>query len=110
MIRAVRERRREVGVLRSLGFQSPAVGRAFLIEAAFVAVEGTVIGVLVALIGSYGLVLSGSGFIEGFSWGVPWNEVAVIVGISLGASVIAALWPARRATTIEPAEALRIAD
>ena len=110
MVRAVRERRREVGVLRSLGFPSRAVGRAFLVEAGFVAVEGVLIGVLVALIGSYGLVLSGSGFTKGFTWGVPWGEVAVIVAIALGTSAVAAVWPARRASRIEPAEALRITD
>ena len=110
MARAVRERRREVGVLRSLGFQPPAVARTFMVEAGFVAVEGTVIGVVVALIGSYGLVLSDSGFISDFQWGVSWTEVAVIVALSLGASTVAALWPARRASLIRPAEALRITD
>ena len=81
-----------------------------MVEAGFVAVEGTVIGVAVALVGSYGLVLSDSGFIADFEWGVPWVDVVVIVGLSLGASAVAALWPARRASAIRPAEALRITD
>lgn len=110
MIRAVRERRRVIGVLRSLGFQPRDVGRAFLIEAGFVTVEGVTIGVLVGLIGTYGLVLSNSGFVEGMNWGVPWKEVAVIVGIALAASAVAAIVPARRASRIEPAEALRVND
>lgn len=110
MVRAVRERRRTVGVLRSLGFQPAAVGRAFLVEAAFVAVEGVVIGVLVALIGSRGLVASGSNFVAGMRWTVPWGEVGVIVAIALVASAATALWPARRASRIEPADALRMTD
>ena len=40
MVRAVRERRRQVGVLRALGFQATAVRAAFVVESAFVAVEG----------------------------------------------------------------------
>ncbi|MGH2826777.1 MAG: FtsX-like permease family protein, partial [Actinomycetota bacterium] len=44
MVRSVRERRREVGVLRSLGFQSPKVRVAFLLESGFVAIEGIVVG------------------------------------------------------------------
>ena len=110
MIRAVRERRREVGVLRSLGFQPGAVGRAFLFEASFVAIEGVVIGILVALIGSYGLTASGNNFADGMDWGVPWLEVLFIAAVAVGASMLAALWPARRAADIEPAAALRIAD
>ena len=53
MFRAVRERRRDVGVLRSLGFQASAVSRAFMFEAGFVATLGVAIGVVIALIASY---------------------------------------------------------
>jgi putative ABC transport system permease protein len=110
LVRAVRERRREIGVLRAIGFQDRAVSRAFLIEAGFIAVEGVTIGVLVALIGSYGLVASGNNFARGFHWGVPWGEVAIIVTIALVTSTLIALWPARRAARIRPAVALRVAD
>ncbi|MCZ7535423.1 MAG: hypothetical protein M5T61_05410 [Acidimicrobiia bacterium] len=40
MVRAVRERRRQVGILRALGFEARAVRRAFVVEVAFVALEG----------------------------------------------------------------------
>jgi putative ABC transport system permease protein len=110
LVRAVRERRREIGVLRALGFRARVVSLSFLVEAGFIAAEGVAIGVLVALIGSYGLVSSGNNFAEGFRWAVPWGEVAVIIGIALVASTAIALWPARRAARIRPAIALRIAD
>jgi putative ABC transport system permease protein len=110
MVRAVRERRRVVGVLRAMGFQSRSVGAAFLIEATFVALEGIVLGVLVAFVGSYGLAISGAGFAQGMQWGVPWVEVLGVAALALVASAVAALWPARRATRILPAEALRVAD
>src|SRR5512133_3167297 len=44
MIRAVRERRRQIGTLRALGFPAQSVGRSFAIEAAYVALQGTLIG------------------------------------------------------------------
>jgi putative ABC transport system permease protein len=110
LVRAVRERRREIGVLRALGFRARVVSHSFLVEAGFIAAEGVAIGVLVALVGSYGLVASGNNFAEGFRWAVPWNEIAVIIGIALVASTAIALWPARRAARIRPAIALRIAD
>jgi putative ABC transport system permease protein len=110
LVRAVRERRRDIGVLRSLGFQPGWVSRAFLVEAGFIAIEGVVIGIVVALIGSYGLVASGVDFAADFTWGVPWIEVAVIAAIALVTSAVVALWPAQRASHIRPAVALRTVD
>ena len=50
MVRAVRERRRQVGVLRGLGFEAKAVRSSFVVESAFVAVEGVLVGVILARI------------------------------------------------------------
>ncbi len=110
MIRAVRERRREVGVLRSLGFTSAGVARVMVFEAAFIAIEGILIGVAIALIASYGFTATGADWAEGMTWGVPVPEVLLIVAIAIGATLITALWPAHRAAEIQPAAALRIAD
>ena len=110
MVRAVRERRRQVGVLRSLGFPTRGVGEVMLFEAGFIALEGIVIGVLIALVASYGFTVAGADWAEGMTWGVPILEVAIIVTIAIVSTLIAALWPARRAANIRPAAALRIAD
>jgi putative ABC transport system permease protein len=110
MFRAVRERRREVGVLRSLGFPHAAVGNVFMFEAGFVATLGVGLGVVIALIASYVLAATGADFARGFHWGVPVGEVALIVGIALVAAVVAALLPARQASRIQPAVSLRASD
>lgn len=111
MVRAVRERRRQVGMLRSLGFQSATVGRAFLVESTFVAVEGILIGVLLAVATAYQLVTQSDAF-GGFEvkFFVPWAEIALLSALTLLASMAATGWPARRASRIRPAAALRIAD
>lgn len=110
MVRSVRERTRDVGVLRSLGFQPRAVARTFLTEASFIAVEGVATGVIVALVGSYGLVLSGSAFSADFHYAVPWRDIFVIVGLALGATSLTAIVPSLRASRIKPAVALRVVD
>ncbi len=110
MVRAVRERRREVGVLRSLGFRARSVAGVMVFEAGFVAVEGILIGVAIALVASYGFAAAGADWAEGLTWGVPFGEVALIVSIAVLATLIAASWPARRAARIHPAAALRITD
>lgn len=109
-VRAVRERRRHVGVLRSLGLGPRAVAVTFLVEAVGIAVEGVAIGVLIALVASRGLVLTDNNFAEGLQWTVPLGEVGAIVALALVAASITAAWPASRAARIHPATALRIAD
>jgi putative ABC transport system permease protein len=108
MFRAVRERRREVGVLRALGFQPQSVARTFVFEAAVVATLGVALGVVIALAACYVLAISGADFAAGFAFGVPLDEIAVIVAIALVPALLAALAPARLASRIEPARALRI--
>ena len=81
MVRAVRERRREVGVLRALGFNSVSVRRAFLAESSFIALEGILIGVVLALITAWRLVNSGS-FGTGVAFTIPWVQIVVLVVVS----------------------------
>jgi putative ABC transport system permease protein len=110
MFRAVRERRREVGVLRSLGFQPGSVARAFMFEAGFLALLGVLIGVAIALVATYVLAASGADFAEGYQFGIPIVEVLVIAGIALVPTMLAAALPARQASRIQPAVALRVRE
>jgi putative ABC transport system permease protein len=110
MFRAVRERRRQVGVLRSLGFSHGSIGNVFMFEAGFVASLGIALGVVIALIATYVLAVSGADFARGFKWGVPLGQVLVIVAIALVSAMVAALLPARQAARIQPAVSLRVAD
>lgn len=109
MIRAVRERRRQVGVLRALGFQAPAVRRAFLSEAAFIAFEGITIGVVLAIMTAWQIVANDT-FGDGLGFSVPYGQLAVLVVGTFVASLIATATPAQQASRIRPAVALRIAD
>ena len=111
MVRAVRERRRTIGVLRALGFPSRTVQRAFLTESSFVAFEGIVLGALLSVLTSYLLFENDPSF-AGTVIGcpVPWLNIAILVGAALVASLVATFWPAHQASKIRPAVALRIAD
>ncbi len=60
MVRAVRERRREIGMLRAMGFASKTVRRAFLIEATFIAAQGIVIGGVLGLVTGYSVLSNSS--------------------------------------------------
>src|SRR5206468_2031285 len=87
MVRAVRERRRQVGVLRSLGFSAVAVRRAFVAESAFVALEGIIIGVVLAIVTAWRLVGAGS-FGATLHFSVPWLQLLVLVAGTAIASLL----------------------
>ena len=54
--KAAETRRRQIGTLRALGFPAQSVGRSFAIEAAYVALQGTLIGALLALLTLYTII------------------------------------------------------
>jgi putative ABC transport system permease protein len=111
MVRAVRERRRNIGVLRALGFQSGTVQRAFLTESSFVALEGILLGTVLSLVTSY-LLFNNDKDLKSANIGfpIPWANIGILVLAASVASVLATAWPARQASKIRPAVALRIAD
>ena len=106
MVRAVRERRREVGVLRSLGFLPSQVRMAFLLESGFVALEGIVVGAALALVTASQLIATGE-FGQDIGLEVPWGQLGLLTGAALVASLIATAWPAQDASRTAPAVALR---
>jgi len=111
MVRAVRERRREIGMLRAMGCSSGVVRRAFILEAAFIALQGILLGVGLGMITSYNLLVNSDAFGDQrleFSW--PWGALGAIAVVPLVASLLATAWPASQAARIRPAVALRIAD
>jgi putative ABC transport system permease protein len=107
MVRAVRERRRQIGTLRALGFPGRSVGESFAIEAAYVAVQGTVIGALLALLTLYTIILR-SDAMGDLAFSVPVLELGVLLLGTVLASLLATVAPALSATRIRPAVALRM--
>ncbi len=111
MVRAVRERRREIGMLRAMGVRAPTVRRAFMIEAGFLAVQGIVIGIGLGALSAYQVLVNSTTFGEQtLEFAVPWTALAIISLVPLVVSLLAAVRPANRAAGIRPAVALRIAD
>ena len=111
MVRAVRERRRNIGVLRALGFQAGTVQRAFLTESSFVALEGILVGAALGLVTTYLLFQNDPTSTTASSrLPHPLGEHRGAGGRHGNGLVLATAWPARKASHIRPAVALRIAD
>jgi putative ABC transport system permease protein len=109
MIRAVRERRRQIGTLRALGFPGASVGRSFAIEAGYVALQGTVIGTLLALLTLYTIITRSEAMGE-LDFAVPFGQLSILLVGTVAASLLATIAPALSATRIKPAVALRTVD
>ncbi|MGH3018297.1 MAG: ABC transporter permease [Gaiellaceae bacterium] len=107
--RAVVERRQQIGVLRSIGFQRRMIQAAFLIESSFVALTAIVVGTLLALVIAYNIVADTAeqpGW-ETLTFSVPWLTLGLIFLVVYVVSLATTLAPALRASRVYPAEALR---
>lgn len=111
MVRAVRDRRRTIGILRALGFRARAIELAFLVESGFVAFEGVLLGAALGVLTTW-LMYQRSAAFSGIRTGFPifWRTVALMAAVTLAASLLATVGPASRAARIKPALATRVAD
>ncbi|MFN2167707.1 MAG: ABC transporter permease [Anaerolineae bacterium] len=105
-IRAVVERRQQIGVLRAIGFQRSMVQWVFLMENMFVAGLGTFIGYGLALTFAYNLYLQVAAD-QGLAFLPPWPALIGIGLAILVATLFTAWLHARQGAKVVIAEALR---
>jgi putative ABC transport system permease protein len=105
-IRNVSERRQEIGVMRAIGYQRDMILKTFLLEASFVSLLGIALGVVLGLGLSHTLYIWG-GFSTSAPFVIPWIEILAVVGVAFLFTLASTLPPARRASQLTPAEALR---
>jgi putative ABC transport system permease protein len=102
MLASVTERTREIGVRKSLGATRRDVLLQFLVESSVMAVIGGVIGVLVAI----GIAVA-MGHLTPLPTAVPIRWVVIAVLISTGVGLVFGVYPAYKASKLNPIEALR---
>jgi putative ABC transport system permease protein len=102
MLVSVTERTREIGVRKALGATRGNILLQFLIESLTIGALGGVVGILLGIGGAVGLAN-----VAGFDVFVSPNAVATAVAFSVGIGLIFGIWPARRASMLDPIVALR---
>ena len=107
--RAVVERRQQIGMLRAIGYQRSMVALAFLFESGFIALSGILLGLTLGLSLAWVLFVNGEFGEESrnIDFVVPWANLAIICGIAFLASMFMTFLPARAASRVPVAEALR---
>jgi len=108
-IRSVAERRQEIGVMRSIGYQRDMILKTFMLETSFVSLLGIGLGVVLGLLLSYRLWEWG-GFAKNAPFVVPWVEILLLIAIAFVITLAATMPPSRSASRLAPAEALRRVD
>ncbi len=122
LIMLVKNKGRDIGILRTMGLSEGSVLRVFFICGAFTGLIGTALGVVLGCLFAlyidpiFSLVnyLSGGGVWDPSVRGIyqlpaqlRLNDVLSAVALSLGLSFIVTIFPARRAARMNPVEALR---
>lgn len=103
MTTSVIERRKEIGLMKSLGAERGRITTLFLVESAIIGVIGGIIGFIV------GVFLARMIGLSVFDTAVATNIILlpVAIGISVAVAVLASIPPVRRALKVEPAIVLR---
>ena len=106
--RAVVERRQQIGMLRAIGYQRSMVALSFLFESGFIALSGILLGLGLGLSLAWVLFSTGEfGDTGDLGFVVPWVNLGIICGIAFFASMFMTYLPARAASRVPVAEALR---
>jgi putative ABC transport system permease protein len=103
MLVTVKERTREIGVMKAVGAKNRHVLIAFLFESCVIGLLGGILGMGVA---------AGAAFISvpllfHVPGSLPFEWTAIAIGICLSISLLSGLYPALRASRMDPVEALR---
>ena len=99
---SVTERTREIGVRKALGARRAEILFQFLMEAAFLTSLGGVLGI--SLGAGIGLAVH---LISGFPISLPWWSFAIGLGFSASVGIFFGMYPAFKASRLDPIEALR---
>ena len=102
MLVSVTERTREIGVRKALGATSKDILFQFLAEAVILCVLGGALGIAAGLLGA--IQLSNS-----MGWKTAVDAQSIVLAFSFASAIglVFGVWPARRASALDPIEALR---
>ncbi len=102
MLVAVTERTKEVGLIKALGGTRKSVRNQFLYESIIISLLGAVFGIVLGVcVGNLFSLVLGTGFVVPWGWVITGIIICSLVGLTAG------LWPAIKASKLDPIVALR---
>jgi lipoprotein-releasing system permease protein len=122
LVMVVTDKTGDIAILRTMGATPGRIMRIFIIQGAVIGVIGTVVGTTLGILGAYNIsdfiawletalghqfLSSDVYFISYLPSQLQWQDVYIISGSGLALSLLATIYPAWRASRVDPAEALR---
>ncbi len=122
LVMAVNDKQSDIAILRTFGMEPQRVMRIFMIQGSIIGIFGTVVGVILGVLLSLNIETIVPAIEHTFGFKVfpadifyisevpsdmHWGDVLLIAGAALVFSVLATIYPARRAAAVQPAESLR---
>ena len=110
LVVSVVQKQREIGILRAMGATRAQVMRVFLLQGALVGALGSVTGIALAvlMIDLFTRFVRGSDGLPLFAITLPPALALQVAALALLSGVLAAVAPARRASRMDPAQAIRL--
>jgi putative ABC transport system permease protein len=101
MYTTITERRKEIGILKSLGASTPFIVKVIESEAFLIGVLGVILGFILSFVSAFGIQKI---YEIPFEFNLGWIIAAIFIAI--GGSLIGALYPAWKASRIDPVEVM----
>lgn len=102
MLTTVTERTREIGLRKAIGAKKKDISTQFLVEAIMLTLLGGVIGVLLGWLAAFGIAQ-----FAGITTSISMSSVLLAFSVCTAIGIIFGYYPARRAASLRPIEALR---
>jgi putative ABC transport system permease protein len=102
MLVSVTERTREIGIRLAIGAQPGDVLAQFLVEAVVLSLIGGIMGILIGACVALALPV-----IAGWTTVLPWGAIVLSFAVSAAIGVFFGIYPARKASQLDPIVALR---
>ncbi|MGB9904964.1 MAG: ABC transporter permease, partial [Desulfotomaculales bacterium] len=102
MLVSVTERTREIGIRMAVGATERAILLQFLTESVVLSLSGGIIGIIAGVIASLLITV-----FAGWSTSISPGAIILSVAFATGVGVFFGFYPARRAASLNPVEALR---
>ena len=109
----VREKIKDIGIMRAMGFSKKNIMLIFLIQGIILGIIGIILGIIVSLILLYYIknyavdLVSNIYYLKDIPIEISLKEIAIIVGANFIVILISSIFPAYRAAKLENVEALR---
>jgi len=122
LVMVVTDKTGDIAILRTMGATPGRIMRIFIVQGAVIGLTGTLVGTALGILGAYNIssfiagleALLGHQFLSSDVYFISylpsqllWQDVYIISGAGLALSLLATIYPAWRASRVDPAEALR---